>query len=458
MLIARIDLSVVAKSKFSIKSFIIVVFQLNFQGCRETFPVTFLITILVTTWFLPMVAANGDQAGFTEWELPRGEWAHGPGGIIVNSEGIWFTCFFSANIGHLTPSTNMVELWSVGAAGVSSPSHLTSYDGSIYFTDSSEDKIGRLIPSMEKVSYAATPTPNSRPMGITLPQYFPVDQPTLIFAEYGAEQIGTLTMDGLVFDLLLSVARSTTTPAPTFNLVTAEVLNVLPVVTPGGPGTTPGVAAVTPTVSGPFSEWATPAGGAPTTVIEKSGSVWFSVLSAPQIGKLTFQDGPDRFDIYYLPETSQYSVDVEMDASGNIWYTTGSANIIGKLDPSTLTVNEWTIPTPGSDPGSLAFDSSGKVWFTESDADKIGMLDPSANKFYEWQIPTDHSSPSGIYVDSDDNVWFAEFEGAKVGCLNTDGEMVPEFPVNALILTLAISTILLVTRRKIRLSEAKPTT
>jgi len=66
--------------------------------------------------------------------------------------------------------------------------------------------------------------------------------------------------------------------------------------------------------------------------------------------------------------------------------STRLANIIGKLGPSALTVNEWTIPTPNSDPYELAIDSSGKVWFTESDADKIGMLDPSANKFYEWQI------------------------------------------------------------------------
>ena len=400
-----------------------------------------------------MVAANGGQAGFTEWELPREEWAHGPEGIVVDSQGVWFTCYFSANIGHLTPDSNTVELWSVGSPGVSTPSQLTSYSDSIYFTDSSEDKIGKLLPSMDKVSYAATPTTNSRPGGITLPEIIPVDHPTLIFSESGVKQIGTLTMGGLVFDLLLSATRSTTTITPTFNLVGAEVLDVLPTVTPGGPGTTPGVAAVSPTVSGPYNEWIAPVGGSPTRVIERSGIVWFGVLNAPQIGRLTFQDGPDRFDIYYLPATSPSSADIDVDTSGNIWYTTRSGNIIGKLDPSTLTISEWTIPTPASDPSSLDFDSSGRVWFTENDANKIGMLDPSANKFYEWQIPTEHSSPSGIYVDSDDNVWFTEFEKGKVACLNTAGEMVPEFPANTLVLLLVASTVLLMSRNKTSLKE-----
>jgi len=441
--------SVVAKSKFSTRSSVTVVFHLNSPSCRETFLVAFLIAVLLTAWFLPAVAANGGQAGFTEWELPRGDWAHGPEGIIVDSQGVWFTCFFSANIGHLTSDSNTVELWSVGTPGVSSPTQLTSYGGSIYFTDSSEDKIGKLLPSMDKVSYAGTPTANSRPFGITFPEIVPLEYPTLIFTEYDRKQIGTLTMSGLVFDLLLSATRSTTTITPTFNVVDASVTDVLPTITPGGPGTTPGVAAVSPTVSGPFSEWVAPIGGSPITVIEKNGIVWFGVLNAPQIGKLTFQDGPDRFDIYYLPTTSSSSADIEMDTSGNIWYTTRLGNIIGKLDPSTLTVSEWTIPTSNSDPSGLALDSSGKVWFTENDAHKIGMLDPSADKFYEWRIPADeYAAPSGIFIDSDDNVWFTE--RWRIGCLNRNGEMVPELPVQSLILLLALSTVLLVSSKKFR--------
>lgn len=294
--------------------------------------------------------------------------------MIVDSQGAWFTCFFGANIGHLTPDNNTVELWNVGTPGASSPTQLTSYGGSIYFTDSSEDRIGKLLPSMNKVSYAGTPTANSRPSGITFPEIVPLEYPTLIFTKYGRKQIRTLTMSGLVFDLLLSATRSTTTITPTFNVVDASVTDV-------------------------------------------------------------------------LPTTSSSSADIEMDTSGNIWYTTRSGNIIGKLDPSTLTVSEWTIPTSNSDPSGLALDSSGKVWFTENDAHRIGMLDPSANKFYEWRIPADeYAAPGGIFIDSDDNVWFTE--RWRIGCLNRNGEMVLEFPVQSLILLLALSTVLLVSSKK----------
>jgi len=79
----------------------------------------------------------------------------------------------------------------------------------------------------------------------------------------------------------------------------------------------------------------------------------------------------------------------------------------------------------------------------------LGAFGQPKKQFYEWQIPADeYAAPGGIFIDSNDNVWFTE--RWRIGCLNRNGEMVPEFPVQSLILLLALSTVLLVTGKKIR--------
>jgi len=400
----------------------------------------------------PVVEADGYEAGFTIWALPTGRLASG---IVVDSRGVWYACL-SGHVGHLVPNTNAFEEWTIGSPEGDSALHLDSFQGSIYFTDDRGNKIGKLLPSADKVSFATIPTSDSGPVGIEFPKWMLAEHPVLYFTEHRANAIGSLTLGGLVFDLLLSAPRSTSTGTPTFSLAAPEILNVMPRFTLGGPATTPGVAIVSEVISGSFSEWHTPSAGSPSMLTTGDGSVWFSVAKGAQIGKLTFQDGPDRFDIYYLPPTSMYSWDVKLDSAGNVWYTYPKGNIIGRLEPSTSTVNEWTVRTPGSAPLSLAIDHTGMIWFTE--LGKIGMLDPYKNKFYEWPVPTVPGDPykpipAGLFIDSGDNVWFTDSGGAMwsgVGCLNRNGQMVPEFPVNMLIIIVAASVVV-ITRLKVKL-------
>jgi streptogramin lyase len=430
---------------------VLLLFQLGSRTLKSRISVIVLTSILTALWIFPVVSADGYEAGFTMWALPAGRLASG---IAVDSRGVWYACL-SGHVGHLVSQKNTFEEWSIGRPESDTALYLDFLQDSIYFTDFAGNKIGKLILSMDKVSFATIPTSDSGPVGIEFPAWTLPEHPVLYFAESRVNSIGSLTLGGVLFDLLLPAPRSTTTGTPNFNIVAPDILNVMPRVTPGGPGTTPGVAAVTETMSGPFSEWHTPSAGRPSMIALGDGTVWFSAEAGPQVGKLTFQAGPDRFDIYYLPTTSKGSEDIKLDSAGNVWYTSPSQNIIGKLNPSTGAVSEWTIPTPNSLPWNLAIDRSGGIWFTESMGNKIGMLDPSKNKFYEWPVPAGPNIPGGLrplpyalVIDPNDNIWFTESGGAMwsgIGGLNRNGQMVPEFPTNTLIMIVAIAAAVLAT-------------
>lgn len=228
---------------------------------------------------------------------------------------------------------------------------------------------------------------------------------------------------------------------------------VTPTVTPGDPRLPPPIASATPVVSGPFTEWSLSSfmrDGRPMTVITDETSYWFSTYRN-YLGRLV---SGDRVYIFGLPTASSSTIDLKLDSAGNIWYTAGnffpgtSPDIIGKLEPATLTVTEWVVPTTGGAPSSPAIDVSGMVWFTEYHGNKIGKLDPTTNTFYEFPVPFLNSDPFRLSIDSNGNIRFTEEGTNKVGGLSPTGQMVAELPAGTFVAIIAVSTAMVATLGK----------
>jgi streptogramin lyase len=389
--------------------------------------------------------------GLTEWSLPAGR---APFGIFVDHGEVWYVAG-NGMIGKLNPPSNMFVEWSVRTGGAENPASLKvlGFGDIVYFTDRAGNKICKLIPSMDKVSTATVPTSNSGPTGITFPYFF-IDSPgSITFTEEWRNKIGRLQLGGLIFDVLLPAARSSTTVTPTFNFITPEIHIVTPTITPGNPNLPPPIASVSPEVSGPFTEWplsAFMAGSRPMMVIPDETSYWFTTYRN-YLGRLVSSTRGDAVYIFNLPTPSASTIDLKLDSAGNIWYTAGnlypgsSPDIIGKLEPATLTVTEWIVPTTGGTPFSLAIDATGMVWFTELHGNKIGRLDPTTNTIYEFPLPTSNSGPAGLSIDQDGNIWFTEENANKLGGLSPAGKMVPEFPANILVMIIATLMVMLAT-------------
>src|SRR6266536_2575240 len=79
------------------------------------------------------------------------------------------------------------------------------------------------------------------------------------------------------------------------------------------------------------------------------------------------------------------------DRDGNIWFTANFKAYIGKLDPRTGQVTEYSMPDARArDPHSLVFNREGTLFFTAQDSNFVGRLDPKTGKVTLKEVPTAH--------------------------------------------------------------------
>lgn len=119
--------------------------------------------------------------------------------------------------------------------------------------------------------------------------------------------------------------------------------------------------------------------------------------------------------------------DIVVDGNGIVWYTAIGANKIGRFDPATEQFREFDIPTPSSRPHGLVADGDGNIWFTEQGASKIGRLDPATGEIEEFPTPTPGSGPH-TPIMGDAVLWFTEQNASKMGRLDVETGEIVEFP------------------------------
>ena len=91
---------------------------------------------------------------------------------------------------------------------------------------------------------------------------------------------------------------------------------------------------------------------------------------------------------------------------GDLWFTEYLVDNIGRFDPETHAISEFSIPTASSEPEAITVDSSGNIWFTEYNADQIGYLSPNSPTNIQ-SYPVAYQ-PEGIAFDSSGNIWVSE--------------------------------------------------
>jgi virginiamycin B lyase len=89
-------------------------------------------------------------------------------------------------------------------------------------------------------------------------------------------------------------------------------------------------------------------------------------------------------------------------------------NAVGRINATTFSIDEFTVPTPASGPNAIALGPDGNLWFTESNANQIGRV-TATGAFTEFAVPTANASPQSITAGPDGNVWFTEWKGLNVG-------------------------------------------
>ncbi|HEX2226254.1 MAG TPA: cytochrome C [Candidatus Binatia bacterium] len=156
-----------------------------------------------------------------------------------------------------------------------------------------------------------------------------------------------------------------------------------------------------------FREWKVPTLGQRSRdpVQAPDGSIWY----AGQYGNLVGRINPQTSEIteYTLPEKA-LPHSVTPDREGNIWYTGNGNGTIGKLDPRTGMITEYKMPDPEArDPHTAIFDEKGTLWFTLQQSNMVGRLLPTTGEVKLAKMPRAKSRPYGIKLSSEGDLWVA---------------------------------------------------
>ncbi len=194
---------------------------------------------------------------------------------------------------------------------------------------------------------------------------------------------------------------------------------------------------------------------------DKDGSFWIPYYGkANKIGRLN----PDTGEVkeYPVPFAGTAAIHSAVPApDGSVWLTEQGSNRLGKWDPKTEKVTEYTddlrkhtvqvdsngfVWSTGGltrfDPKTekfepvkevptsygISLDKNNNVWFAELvTTGKIGRVDAKTMEVKKWALPTVNGRPRRIVVGDDETVWFAEFDSGKIGHFDSTTEKIEEF-------------------------------
>ena len=254
------------------------------------------------------LTADGD---FTAYSTPTP--ASGPSGLLVGDGGlIYITALMAGKIIRFDPASGSIEETSVPTEP-SWPTGLDlAADGSLWFSETKGDKVGRLSPD-GVISEIRVPTEGAHPTGLGIDS-----KGNVWISERDGSKIGCLRPDGTFIEYQIPTPR------------------------------------------------AKPSG----LHVDSQDRIWFAEREGNKIGMI--RDGV--VTEYPLPEPKSGPFFPVEDANGLIWFSEVYANRLGVLDPESGAIVKIALPTPDSWPGGLAFDSQGTLWFAEHLGNKVGMI------------------------------------------------------------------------------------
>jgi virginiamycin B lyase len=158
----------------------------------------------------------------------------------------------------------------------------------------------------------------------------------------------------------------------------------------------------------------------------KDGAIWWTGQLSNKLGRVDPKTGAIRE--YSLKSAHTGPHGLTEDKDGNIWFTGNNAGLIGKLDPKTGVTTEYKLPDPkAKDPHTLLFDHAGILWFTVQQANIVGRLDPKTGEIKLVSPPTPKARPYGMAVNSKNVVHFVEFGANKIATIDSKTMEIKEY-------------------------------
>ena len=176
-----------------------------------------------------------------------------------------------------------------------------------------------------------------------------------------------------------------------------------------------------------IKEWVVPTPGSRPhdPLATPDGAIWYTGQFANVLGRLDPKTG--KIKEYSLPAKSGPHGLID-DKQGNIWYAANFASHIGKLDPKTGKVTAYSMPDPKvRDVHTLIFDQKGMMFFSVQNANMVGRFNPQTGEVKLVTSPTPRSRPYGLVVNSKGIPFYVEFGANKIASIDPDTLAIREY-------------------------------
>src|SRR5712664_348346 len=143
-----------------------------------------------------------------------------------------------------------------------------------------------------------------------------------------------------------------------------------------------------------------------TAVFDAHGILWFTVQVGNMVGRLDPQTG--KIDLKKVQTADARPYGIIINSKGIPFFCEFGTNKLAKIDPQSMAIVEYKLPE-GARPRRIAVDASDKIYFTDYQSGNLGRLDPATGAVKMWPSPGGaNSGPYGIAITPDGLVWYSE--------------------------------------------------
>ncbi len=140
---------------------------------------------------------------------------------------------------------------------------------------------------------------------------------------------------------------------------------------------------------------------------------------------------------YDLPDPGRLPHDADLDDQGMVWYNDFREPVIGRVNPRTGEVKEWSFPLikPGFPPGTLSMEPGpgGLLWIPRFRQAGITSFDIRTEKFQTWDDLPEHDNDRTIDAQvapaPDGTVWYPNLDDRNMFRLDTKTGKISAFPM-----------------------------
>jgi virginiamycin B lyase len=126
---------------------------------------------------------------------------------------------------------------------------------------------------------------------------------------------------------------------------------------------------------------------------DKDGNVWFTANQSTYVGKLDVKTG--EVTEYKLPEGARGPHTPIFDQKGTLFFTIQSGQV-GRIIPSTGEMKVVATPSSGTYPYGIQVNSKGIPWYVDFRGNRVASVDPMTMQIKEYTLPSPDARPRRI--------------------------------------------------------------